>query len=171
MTNKLTASGTAGSVLPNTSPTPSLVTPAFRTSKDRPVRTLSPMTTSRPDVRSREISVSGDHRCASRVMENPADIAAGFRQHDFIGNIETIPTAYLRPGGGFDNLDQIATMYGVDIMVLLSYDQVQYTDEGLGELAAMSGVQAFPTRVKCATLGWHTLVAAIDKSKDSVSTE
>jgi len=58
-------------------------------------------------------------------------IAGGFGQHEFIGNIEIIPSAYLRPGGSFDNLDQIKTMYGVDVMVLLSYDQVQYTDEGL----------------------------------------
>jgi nitrogen fixation NifU-like protein len=42
--------------------------------------------------------------------------------------------------------------------------------EALGELAAMSGVRAFPTRVKCATLGWHTLLAALEEKK-TVSTE
>lgn len=31
----------------------------------------------------------------------------------------------------------------------------------LGELAAMAGVSEFPTRVKCATLGWHTLLSAL----------
>lgn len=70
-------------------------------------------------------------------------IAAGFRQHDFIRNIEMIPTAYLRPGGSFDNLNQIRTMYGIDIMVLLSYDQVQYTDEGLVSLAYWTIVGAY----------------------------
>jgi nitrogen fixation NifU-like protein len=34
----------------------------------------------------------------------------------------------------------------------------------------MSGVRAFPTRVKCATLGWHTLLAALEEKK-TVSTE
>ncbi|NIQ95366.1 MAG: rhombotarget lipoprotein, partial [Desulfuromonadales bacterium] len=58
-------------------------------------------------------------------------IAADFRRHDFIGRIELIPAPYLRPGGSFANLDQIRTMYGVDAMALLSYDQVQYTDEDL----------------------------------------
>lgn len=67
---------------------------------------------------------------AGRQMALMERIAADFRRHDFIGHIEFIPGQYLRPGGGFDNLDQIRTMYGVDVMALLSYDQVQYTDEG-----------------------------------------
>ena len=70
-------------------------------------------------------------------------IAKGFGQHEFIGNIEIIPTAYLRPEGGFDNLDQIKTMYGVDVMVLLSYDQVQYTDEGLLSITYWTIVGAY----------------------------
>lgn len=41
----------------------------------------------------------------------------------------------------------------------------------LGELAAMSGVKEFPARVKCATLAWHTLLAALAKGGDVVSTE
>lgn len=40
----------------------------------------------------------------------------------------------------------------------------------LGDLEALSGVSEFPTRVKCATLSWHTLKAALD-GKESVSTE
>ena len=41
----------------------------------------------------------------------------------------------------------------------------------LGELAAMGGVSEFPSRVKCATLGWHTLVAALGKEDETVTTE
>lgn len=40
----------------------------------------------------------------------------------------------------------------------------------LGELAALLGVRKFPARVKCATLAWHTLAAALKKA-GSVSTE
>jgi len=40
----------------------------------------------------------------------------------------------------------------------------------LGKLEAFSGVREFPVRVKCATLAWHTLRAALE-SKESVSTE
>ena len=42
---------------------------------------------------------------------------------------------------------------------------------GLGKLAVFSGVREFPIRVKCATLAWHTLRAALAGSRDSVSTE
>lgn len=70
-------------------------------------------------------------------------IAEDFRQYEFIRNIEFIPSEYLRPGGSFDNLDQVSTMYGVDVMVLLSYDQVQYTDEGLVSLTYWTIVGAY----------------------------
>jgi nitrogen fixation NifU-like protein len=36
--------------------------------------------------------------------------------------------------------------------------------ETLGKLAVFSGVSAFPVRVKCASLSWHTLKAALDDS-------
>ena len=42
---------------------------------------------------------------------------------------------------------------------------------GLGKLAALSGVREFPARVKCASLCWHTLNAALTDGAASVSTE
>jgi nitrogen fixation NifU-like protein len=41
----------------------------------------------------------------------------------------------------------------------------------LGKLAVFSGVSEFPTRVKCATLAWHTLQAALEKKQEAISTE
>ena len=41
----------------------------------------------------------------------------------------------------------------------------------LGKLAAFSGVCGFPIRVKCATLVWHTLKAALEGKQQPVSTE
>ena len=41
----------------------------------------------------------------------------------------------------------------------------------LGKLAAFSGVREFPVRVKCATLPWHTLHAALEGKEAKVSTE
>ena len=41
----------------------------------------------------------------------------------------------------------------------------------LGKLAVFSGVSEFPARVKCATLAWHTLQAALENQQDAVSTE
>jgi len=42
---------------------------------------------------------------------------------------------------------------------------------GLGKLVVFSGVCQFPVRVKCATLPWHTLRAAIERRTSAVSTE
>lgn len=42
--------------------------------------------------------------------------------------------------------------------------------ESLGKLAAFSGVSAFPVRVKCASLAWHTLNAAMQESEAPVVT-
>jgi nitrogen fixation NifU-like protein len=43
--------------------------------------------------------------------------------------------------------------------------------EDLGDSIAMAGVSQFPSRVKCATLGWHTAAAALHKTDEPVSTE
>lgn len=48
-------------------------------------------------------------------------------------------------------------------------------DLDLGKLEALAGVRAYPMRVKCATLAWHTLLAALDAADPegvaAVSTE
>jgi nitrogen fixation NifU-like protein len=44
-------------------------------------------------------------------------------------------------------------------------------DPALGKLAALSGVREFPVRVKCASLCWHTLNAALSSNAAAVSTE
>jgi nitrogen fixation NifU-like protein len=52
----------------------------------------------------------------------------------------------------------------------LSSEEIQ----GLGKLSSFSGVCAYPVRVKCATLAWHTLSQALDAGGDAlplVSTE
>ena len=44
-------------------------------------------------------------------------------------------------------------------------------DPALGKLAVFAGVSEFPVRVKCASLAWHTLRAALEGSADTISTE
>ena len=39
------------------------------------------------------------------------------------------------------------------------------------KLMCLSGVKQYPMRVKCATLSWHTLTSAIDKSQEEINTE
>ena len=55
-------------------------------------------------------------------------------------------------------------------MVTGSVD-VEPDTEGLGKLAVFAGVREFPARVKCATLAWHTLNAAVKGGEKPVSTE
>ena len=43
--------------------------------------------------------------------------------------------------------------------------------EGLGKIAVFLGVREYPVRVKCATLAWHTLRAALEGKAEAVSTE
>jgi nitrogen fixation NifU-like protein len=43
--------------------------------------------------------------------------------------------------------------------------------EAVGKLAVLAGVRDYPARVKCATLAWHTLDAAIKNQQQSISTE
>jgi nitrogen fixation protein NifU and related proteins len=42
---------------------------------------------------------------------------------------------------------------------------------GMGKLAVFSGVREYPARVKCASLCWHTLRAALEESEATVATE
>lgn len=52
---------------------------------------------------------------------------------------------------------------------LLTEERLPAAD--LGKLAVFSGVREYPMRVKCATLAWHTLRAALRGEEKSISTE
>jgi nitrogen fixation NifU-like protein len=56
---------------------------------------------------------------------------------------------------------------------LLTGEHAHAHVEELDKLAALGGVREYPTRVKCASLAWHALKAAVadDEAKQNVSTE
>lgn len=54
---------------------------------------------------------------------------------------------------------------------LVTGQQAQLDAPELGKLAVFSGVSEFPIRVKCATLAWHTLRAAMNGAGEVISTE
>jgi len=64
---------------------------------------------------------------------------------------------------------EIANLFGSVHRMLTRHDALP--DSGLGKLAALGGVRAFPARVKCASLCWHTLNAALARNAAPVSTE
>ena len=86
-------------------------------------------------------------------------VAAHFRGRDFIKSLEVIPSAYLTPRGGFTNLDQLRTMHGIETIVLVSYDQTQFTDEGVSSLMYWTIVGAY--LVSAEKNDTHTMVDAV----------
>ncbi len=58
-----------------------------------------------------------------------------------------------------------------DVHAMLTRMDANVDSARLGKLAALSGVREFPARVKCASLCWHTLNAALERAGAPVSTE
>lgn len=56
-------------------------------------------------------------------------VVKAFERYPFVGELKIIPTQYLRAGGGFTDLQRAATVFDVDVVTLLSYDQVQFTEK------------------------------------------
>jgi nitrogen fixation NifU-like protein len=55
-------------------------------------------------------------------------------------------------------------------LVTASEDEIADLEK-MGKLAVFSGVREFPTRVKCATLAWHTMKAALKEGDTTITTE
>jgi rhombotail lipoprotein len=70
-------------------------------------------------------------------------VAKEFRGRDFIESIEIVPSSYLRPGGGFANLEQLRNLLRIDVVVLVAYDQVQFTSENFLSLTYWTIVGAY----------------------------
>ncbi len=56
-------------------------------------------------------------------------VKAQFADREFISHIEVIPDTYLRSSKGITGMQQVARLYGVDVMALVSYDQVAVSEE------------------------------------------
>jgi rhombotail lipoprotein len=72
-----------------------------------------------------------------------ARVAAEFKGLDYIQSIEIVPSTYLRAGGGFDNLNQVRSLLGVDVIGLVAYDQVQFTNTNFLSLSYWTIVGAY----------------------------
>lgn len=66
-----------------------------------------------------------------------------FTNDPFISRIETVPSLYLDAGGGFDNLDRVAALLNLDVIALISYDQVQHADASGWSFLYWTGVGAY----------------------------
>ena len=58
-----------------------------------------------------------------------------------------------------------------EFLSLVTDDNSQIDLDAIGKLAVFEGVRDYPTRVKCASLAWHTLRAAVEDRHEAVTTE
>lgn len=66
-----------------------------------------------------------------------------FCNYDYIESIEIIPSNYLTPKGGFENLAFLGNIFNIDVAVLISFDQHLHTKENIGALTYLTLVGAF----------------------------
>jgi rhombotail lipoprotein len=70
-------------------------------------------------------------------------IRARFSSRPFVAEIVMIPDYYLRGRSGFQGLEGVQRLYGVDVMALVSYDQVVHTDDNNWSLGYLTIVGAY----------------------------
>jgi rhombotail lipoprotein len=56
-------------------------------------------------------------------------VKSAFADREFIREITIIPDTYLRSRQGFETVDQVARLYGLDVIALVSYDQVVHAED------------------------------------------
>lgn len=76
-------------------------------------------------------AAAGDPIALTEVQQAQmlARVVRAFERYPFVGDLKPIPTTYLKPGGGFADLERASALFGVDVVALLSYDQVQFTEK------------------------------------------
>jgi nitrogen fixation NifU-like protein len=68
-------------------------------------------------------------------------------------------------------VEQVEKLFAGFHQLVTSPPAAEAESAGLGKLAVFAGVREFPIRVKCATLAWHTMHAALVDSDAPVTTE
>lgn len=67
--------------------------------------------------------------------------------------------------------EEAKALFELFIELVNSKPDTPVKHDALGDLAAFNGIREYPLRIKCATLAWYTLMAAIEGKTDVVSTE
>jgi len=70
-------------------------------------------------------------------------IAEAFREREGIASVEPIPSTFLQPEGGFDNVDRLVPAFGLDLIAIVSYDQFQFSESGRSSWAYWTLVGAY----------------------------
>lgn len=83
---------------------------------------------------------------ATRQQALLEQVRQAFKTRPFIERIEIVPSSYLRPRGGFANLEQVARLHGLDLVALVSYDQVSSADDKAASFLYWTIVGAYTVR-------------------------
>lgn len=83
-----------------------------------------------------------------RLSENErlklaGEVRDAFARYPFVREIEAVPSMYLEPGGGFANLDRVASLLRLDVIALISYDQVQHSGATGWSFLYWTGIGAY----------------------------
>lgn len=91
-----------------------------------------------PDNGSPEFRLSEANRLAlaARVRDS-------FANYPFVSGIGAVPSLYLESGGGFANLDRLASLLRLDVVALISYDQVQHAGANKKSFLYWTGLGAY----------------------------
>jgi len=85
--------------------------------------------------------------------------------------ISTAAASLMTQGLKGKTLDEAQRLFRSYHALVTGDDDEPVDHDSLGKLEVFGGVREFPVRVKCATLSWHTLRAALERKAEAVSTE
>ena len=91
-----------------------------------------------PDIADPTVRLSETDR-----LKLAAQVSDAFRGYPFIREIEPVPSLYLEEGGGFANLDRVAQLLRLDVVALISYDQVQHSGASGWSFLYWTGIGAY----------------------------
>jgi rhombotail lipoprotein len=65
---------------------------------------------------------------AQQQQEILRRVGGAFKESKAVRDVEVLPSNYLRMSSGFESVDQVATALDLDVIALVSYDQLQFSD-------------------------------------------
>jgi len=74
-------------------------------------------------------------------------------------------------GKSFESAKKIISEFLNMIKNTKEINSTELNEDQKIKIMSLSGVKQYPMRVKCATLGWHTLISAMDEKKEEANTE
>lgn len=104
---------------------------------------------------------------SKRKYELLSKVKAELSELKYVNRIEIISDSYLKKGGGFDNLKQLSRLYDVQVMALVSYDQVARNSQNNAALLywTIAGMYLIPGNNNSTQTFIDTAVFDIDSSQ------